>query len=64
MSQPDLSSNTILIEQRGPILILTINRLEMRNAIDDPTATALATAFRAFNTDDARSDSLSSSEQW
>ena len=35
------------------VLVVTIDRLERRNAIDGPTAAALADAFRDFNTDDS-----------
>ena len=55
MLEPTTSSPTVLTEQRGPILIVTINRPEVRNAIDGPTANALAEAFRAFDTDDSLS---------
>ena len=36
----------------GPIVIVTIDRPEVRNAVDGPTAAALADAFRGFDTDD------------
>jgi enoyl-CoA hydratase len=36
----------------GPVAIVTINRPEVRNAVDGPTAAALADAFRAFERDD------------
>src|SRR5579863_5786267 len=35
------------------IAIITINRPEARNAVDRPTAAALAEAFRRFDADDA-----------
>ncbi|MDQ6659576.1 MAG: crotonase/enoyl-CoA hydratase family protein [Chloroflexota bacterium] len=47
--------NTVLTERHGTILIVTINRPEVRNAIDAPTAAALAGIFRAFDTDDSLS---------
>jgi len=37
----------------GPVAIITINRPEVRNAIDRATADALAAAFRQFDQDDA-----------
>jgi enoyl-CoA hydratase len=37
----------------GPVLTVTIDRPEARNAVDGPTAAALADAFRAFDGDDA-----------
>ena len=36
----------------GAIAIVTINRPEARNAVDGPTAKALAETFRRFDTDD------------
>jgi enoyl-CoA hydratase len=42
---------TVLIENRGRIRIVTIDRPDVRNAVDGPTATLLAEAFRAFDTD-------------
>jgi len=44
---------TIHIETDGPVEIITIDRPEVANAIDRPTATALADAFRAFDAADA-----------
>lgn len=48
-------SDTVRIEHEGPVTIVTIVRPEVRNAVDRPTADALAAAFRAFEAaDDAR----------
>ncbi|MES2883708.1 MAG: crotonase/enoyl-CoA hydratase family protein [Pseudomonadota bacterium] len=47
------TSSLVFVERREPLLIVTINRAEARNAVDGPTATALAEAFRAFQADDA-----------
>lgn len=41
----------VLIERQPPLLWVTINRPEARNAVDGPTAAALAEAFRAFEAD-------------
>ena len=38
----------------GEITIITIDRPEVRNAVDRPTADALAAAFRAFEGDDSQ----------
>jgi enoyl-CoA hydratase len=38
-------------ERDGPIAIVTLERPELRNAVDGPTAAALAAAFRAFDAD-------------
>lgn len=43
--------STVLSEQHDRISIITINRPEVRNAVDRPTATELAAAFRAFDCD-------------
>ena len=43
----------VLVERREPLLIVTINRAEARNAVNGPTAAALAEAFRAFEADEA-----------
>jgi enoyl-CoA hydratase/carnithine racemase len=42
-------------ENDGPVAVLTIDRPEVANAIDAPTALALAGAFRRFDTDAALS---------
>ncbi|TMA45761.1 MAG: crotonase/enoyl-CoA hydratase family protein [Deltaproteobacteria bacterium] len=39
----------------GPVAIVTLDRPEVRNAVDRPTAEALADAFRRFDRDDALS---------
>ena len=46
---------TVLIEKKGCVFTVIINRPEAKNAVDGPTATALADAFRAFENDDASS---------
>jgi len=40
-------SETVLVEQRGPAQIITINRAHARNAVDPVTAAALKAAFLA-----------------
>ncbi len=48
-------NSTVGIEIDGPVWTVTINRPEARNAVDGPTAQALAQAFRDFDADpDAR----------
>lgn len=45
----------VLTETDGPVMIITINRPDVRNAVNRPTAEALADAFRCFeNNPDAR----------
>ena len=42
---------TIHYEADGPVAVVTIDRPEVANAIDRPTADALADAFRRFDAD-------------
>ncbi len=42
---------TVSTEQRGAVLIVTIDRPDVRNAVDGPTATALAEVFKRFDVD-------------
>jgi len=44
---------TVTFEIDGDVAVVTIDRPEVRNAVDGPTATALADAFRRFEADDA-----------
>lgn len=44
---------TLTTERRDTILLVTIDRPQVRNAIDAPTAAALTHTFRAFDDDDA-----------
>jgi len=44
---------TVHFESEGPVAIVTIDRPEVRNAVDRPTAAALAEAFRRFEGDDS-----------
>ena len=44
--------STIEVESEGEVLVVTINRPAVRNAIDGPTAAALAATFRAFDRDE------------
>ncbi|MBI2766655.1 MAG: crotonase/enoyl-CoA hydratase family protein [Chloroflexi bacterium] len=46
---------TVRYESEGAIAIVTIDRPEVRNAVDGPTASALAAAFRRFDSDEALS---------
>jgi enoyl-CoA hydratase len=40
-------------ESDGPVVVVTIDRPAVRNAVDAPTADALADAFRRFDADEA-----------
>jgi enoyl-CoA hydratase len=39
------------IRNDGPVTVVTLDRPEVRNAVDGPTAAALLAAFQAFDTD-------------
>lgn len=40
---------SVSIEQHGRVTLVTLDRQQVRNAVDGPTAAALAEAFRAFD---------------
>jgi enoyl-CoA hydratase len=44
---------SVRIETDGPVTTVVLSRPETRNAVDGPTAAALADAFRAFDADPA-----------
>jgi len=44
--------DTVRVERSGPVTTVLINRPAARNAVDGPTAGALADAFRAFDADE------------
>ncbi|MGW4635652.1 crotonase/enoyl-CoA hydratase family protein [Nocardia sp. NPDC004415] len=46
-----MTAPTVLVERDGPLVLIGINRPEARNAVDGPTAAALAAAFRDFDAD-------------
>src|SRR2546423_12281778 len=43
----------VRLDPEGPVLVVTIDRPERRNAVDPATARELADAFRAFDRDEA-----------
>jgi hypothetical protein len=43
------ASMTIRVERDGPVTTVILDRPDVRNAVDGPTAAALAGAFRAFD---------------
>src|SRR5258708_5416625 len=43
------------VERQGPVTTVILSRPAARNAVDGPTAAALAEAFRAFEADDKAS---------
>ena len=50
-----MSGEAVRWERDGAVLVVTIDRPARRNAIDGPTALALAETFRQFDADDALS---------
>jgi len=48
-------SSDVVIDDRGPVRVVTINRPARRNAVDPATGAALIAAFRSFDTDPALS---------
>lgn len=44
---------TVAVTHDGAVCIVTIDRPDVRNAVDGPTAAQLAEAFRAFEADDS-----------
>ncbi len=50
-----MTSMTVHTEPSGSVLTVTIDRPEVRNAVDRATADALAAAFRTFDADDSLS---------
>jgi enoyl-CoA hydratase len=44
--------NSVLIRQENDVIVVTINRPEVRNAVDGATAQELADAFRKFDRDE------------
>ncbi len=52
---PDPADTTVQVRTVGPVTVVTIDRPEVRNAVDRPTAAALHAAFQAFDADDSHS---------
>ncbi|MDE2148762.1 MAG: crotonase/enoyl-CoA hydratase family protein [Gammaproteobacteria bacterium] len=48
-----MANDAVRIEREGAVVTVILDRPEARNAVDRPTAEALAAAFRAFEADDA-----------
>jgi enoyl-CoA hydratase len=48
-----MSAMNISVVSDGPVAIVTIDRPEVRNAVDGPTAIALADAFTGFDADES-----------
>lgn len=48
-----MSDRSVRIERDGPVTTIVLDRPQVRNAVDRPTAEALADAFAAFEQDEA-----------
>ena len=46
-----MTDQAVRVERSGPVTTVSLNRPATRNAVDGPTAAALAAAFRAFDAD-------------
>jgi enoyl-CoA hydratase len=46
-----MSTSAVTVERSGPVTTVRLSRPHARNAVDGPTAAALADAFRAFDAD-------------
>ena len=44
---------SLIVEHNGPVTVITLDRPQVRNAVDRPTADALAAALRAFEADES-----------
>jgi enoyl-CoA hydratase len=56
MAKPDPeaprgTTPTVVVTKHGPVTVVAIDRPEVKNAVDTPTATALRQAFAEFDTD-------------
>lgn len=50
-----MSAPAVRVETEGPVTTVVLHRPHARNAVDGPTAAALAAAFRAFDADETQS---------
>ena len=50
-----MAEEPLLVEQRGAVLVMTLNRPDVRNAIDHPTAEAIAAALDRLEDEDGLS---------
>ena len=50
-----MNAAAVRVERNGPVTTVVLDRPHARNAVDRPTAEALAEAFRAFDADDSAS---------
>jgi enoyl-CoA hydratase len=45
-------TEALIVERKGKVLVVTLNRPQARNAVDSATANAMAEAFQVFDRDD------------
>ncbi len=55
LMDPVTEQPAVRVERDGPVTTVVLSRPERRNAVDRPTAEALAAAFRAFDADERSS---------
>ncbi len=53
MADHDTAGDAVRVERKGPVTTVILSRPAARNAVDGPTAAALADAFRSFDADDS-----------
>ena len=56
-----MTEQAVRVERSGPVTTVYLHRPARRNAVDGPTAVALAAAFRAF---DAEPDAAVAAHNW
>lgn len=52
MANQEPAAADVVVQSRGPVWVIQLNRESRRNAVDRPTAEALAAAFREFDADE------------
>jgi enoyl-CoA hydratase len=48
-----MAGSMVVVEKSGPVTTVILSRPDVKNAVDGPTAAALADAFRAFEADES-----------
>ena len=59
-----MSKTPVRAERTARVLTVTIDRPDVRNAVDGPTAAALAAEFREFDSDETSSARVRISPRW
>jgi len=52
MTKSSADRADVVVDRRGPVTVITIDRPSVRNAVDGPTADRLEESFAAFDSDD------------